>query len=76
MLQGPGLTPLLRKGPAAQELITAGWDLAAAAALESGGGEHATEHLVHTLNQAFEASSTDPLQRERITATRRRTHVV
>lgn len=74
--KGQGLTtPLLRKGPAAQELITAGWDLVAAVALEPGGAEFAAERLVHALNQAFAASSPDPHQRERITATRRRTLV-
>lgn len=67
----PTAVPLLAAGPPAQRLLASARQLAAAAALRPAGAEHAADHFQHQL-LAWQDWLQPPLQRERITARRRR----
>lgn len=71
-LQGRGpLSPLLREGIAAQQLIQAGWDLVEAAAMQLAGASFTVERLVEALYHVCNPPSPDQ-HHERLTTIRRR----
>jgi len=71
--QGPG-SPLLAAGPLAQQLLARARELAAAAAAQPAGAEHAADAFGDALHLWRQAQS-NTLWRERITARRRREKV-